>query len=506
MKILKTNNQRISGLTEEQIETLKDRLTFDNPNYKNAVKFSRRGYISIPKYLFYYDYDRTLNVFSVPIGVDVEKILGVPCTEYDNRTDIKVSYPPFRLSLRKEQENAVVAYLKEQCNPYPKNIVQLPTGKGKTILALCIADMLSAKTLVLVHKDDLVVGWKKDIKECFGDIDVGLIKAKSRKIGEQITIATVQTLSRMSKEELAQYTSQFSLVVQDECHHIARNMFNIIGEFNSKYKLGLSATPKRSDGLDFTFELFLGGLAYKYEVTKDGDEDISQVKVSFIDSEFKYKPFVYKGEIFNYYDFKPEELPKNYKFVEEIEYKDRPTIPYLVIDNEAVTDFNTGFPVCKKILEEYHKGRSILVMFTQKEHVDLYYDYLSTKMPEKHLMKFYGNSKESTAKMMERAENKEVRVTLATYAKATEGTNVKSWEVLFLVSSLNNAKNVEQATGRIRRKKEGKLDPVLVYDVRYPKVYSLRSHSETRASTYRRLKYDIEGQSRKKSFLTRGYN
>ena len=36
----------------------------------------------------------------------------------------------------------------------------------------------------------------------------------------------------------------------------------------------------------------------------------------------------------------------------------------------------------------------------------------------------------------------EVLVTLGTLAKATEGTNVKAWEVLFLVSSINNEKNV----------------------------------------------------------------
>jgi hypothetical protein len=108
---------------------------------------------------------------------------------------------------------------------------------------------------------------------------------------------------------------------------------------------------------------------------------------------------------------------------------------------------------------------------------------------------------------MKKAENKEVLVTLATYAKATEGTNVKSWEVEFLVSSLNNEKNVEQATGRIRRRKEGKLNPVLVYDVRYNKCYSLRSHYSTRQKTYTRLKYIIQSDNKgSKSMFTRGYS
>ena len=123
-------------------------------------------------------------------------------------------------------------------------------------------------------------------------------------------------------------------------------------------------------------------------------------------------------------------------------------------------------------------------------------------------MLYYGDSKEKSEDMMRKAENKEVLVTLATYAKATEGTNVKSWEVEFLVSSVNNQKNVEQATGRIRRRKEGKIDPVIVYDVRYSDCYSLASHYDTRRTTYRKLKFNIKDPQKvvdKKGMFSRGY-
>ena len=122
-------------------------------------------------------------------------------------------------------------------------------------------------------------------------------------------------------------------------------------------------------------------------------------------------------------------------------------------------------------------------------------------------MLYYGDSKEKSEDMMKKAENKEVLVTLATYAKATEGTNVKSWEVEFLVSSVNNEKNVEQATGRVRRRKEGKLNPVIVYDVRYSDCYSLSGHYNTRYSVYRRLKYNIvDPKVKRKQMFSRGYN
>ena len=866
MNIVRTNRQDIYGLSSEQRDKIKDALTFDNPAYKQAKRYGRSKYISIPPYLTYYsefsvrceDGERK-KVLSVPIGVNVHKILDVPFVpNEDKRNDVRVKFPKFLLELRNDQIRAEKAYMQEVTyNVYPKNIVQLPTGKGKSILALHIAQKLGQRTLILVHKDDLVVGWKKDIELCFGSkIDVGLIKAKSRKVGNHITIATVQTLSRMSEDELKKYTSEFGLVVQDEClvgntlvcledggvkkiqnirdtesvlggsvsnkfsresevyelqanhailkgspthptwcvkkgkkhyelsdleckpikditdeyyvpvqvqiphtqkndllveearfvaiimcdghldstskrvkvnvqkdrkfyydvmkdyfadvtgaelkyshdvrenitywftddtiksilmskwgvptgkksnvltipeflyyapldtikafietcfncegdlsisehnsvrvnfntvsedfaqglclllkkfgvvaniqhikrsgnhndlyrltiggvfynkfaeifmlmdrkqtpirntktqdkrfigefylspvkrvtnlgykdyvydftvsseehsfiangtythncHHVGLNIFNVIDKFNSKYKLGLSATPKRSDGLNFVFDLFFGGLCYKHVVTED-DEDICGCEVRVLDSNFKFKPFLYDKQVFNYYDFDQKDIPDNIQFLEELPHEERPSIPYLAIDDEAVKSSKTKILVCKKIIEHYRQGHSVIALFTQKEHINLYYRHLCRYIPKDQIMLYYGDSKEKSEDMMRKAEDKEILVTLATYAKATEGTNVKSWEVEFLVSSVNNQKNVEQATGRVRRRKEGKLNPVLIYDVRYSQCYSLASHYNTRRTVYRRLKYSIKdpksNETRRKGMFSRGYN
>ena len=493
--------------------------TYDNPSYKNAKRYSRSKYISIPPYLTYYsEYSvRTSEgerhkVLSVPIGVNLSRLLGdEPYSNLDERVTKEVNYPKFRLDLRKDQERAESKYMEEViCNKYPRNIIQLPTGKGKSILGLHIAQALKQKTLILVHKDDLVVGWTKDIKLCFGeDIEIGLIKAKSRKVGEQITIATVQTLSRMDEETLKQYTSKFGLVIQDEVHHTGLNLFNIIDKFNSKYKLGLSATPKRSDGLDFVFDLFFGGICYRHEITED-DEDICSVEVEVLDSPFRYDPFVHKGQVFNYYDFEYEDLPKNVTMLKDIPYGERPNLSYLTIDNEAVLSSMTKINVCQKIIEHYRQGHSCIALFTQKEHINVYYRHLCRFIPKDQILLYYGDSKEKSEDMMKKAEDKQALVTLATYAKATEGTNVKSWEVEFLVSSLNNEKSVEQATGRIRRRKEGKLSPVKVYDVRYYRCYSLCNHYSTRRNVYQRLKYTIKDNGvqsdiKQRSMFSRGY-
>ena len=521
MHVIVSNNQSVYGLTKEQKSKLKDYLTYDNPKYKQAKRYGRGRYTTIPPYLYYFiDHGDYLEV---PFGVNLREVLGdFTCdTEYK---EVNVDYPDIKIELRQDQKKAFYGFFNYERNystlQNHYGIIQLPTGKGKTILAIYMAYILKQKTLILVHKDDLVVGWQNDIKMCFdGKVKTGLIKAKSRTVGEQITIATVQTLSRMSEEELSQYTNQFGMIVQDEVHHVGASTFNIVDMFSCYYKVGLSATPNRSDGLDYVFDLYYGGIVYKHEYVKE-DKDILPVEVRVRESRAKYRPFVVRNDrgeyatdqFFNVYDYKVDELPSDFRPVDSFNYKDRPRVPHLVTDNAVVLDKRYKIRVCKDILNEARKGHSCLALFTQKEHINVYYNYLKRFFPENKIMKYYGDSKESSSVLMKRAESKEVLITLGTLAKSTEGTNVKSWEVLFLVSSMNNEKNVEQATGRIRRTKEGKLNPVIVYDYIHPLVVGIQSHFTTRLSVYRKLKYDINyldnknNVGGKKSLFSKGYN
>ena len=510
MKVIKSNRQLVSGLSDSQVEKIKTSLTFDNPAYLSAKRYSRCKYITIPPYLNYFK--DTKQGLSIPIGVNLESLLDVhiPFSDItDDRVISNVEYPPFVLELREDQEKSKVAYMYSvKKEKVPKSLIQLPTGKGKTILALNIASTLQQKTLILVHKDDLVTGWQKDIDLCFDrEVVPGLIKAKKRVVGKQITIATVQTLSRMSEEELESYLDRFGLVIQDECHHVGLNIFNIIDRFNSKYKLGLTATPKRGDGLDFVFDLFFGGIVFKSEYVAE-DKDILPVDVILKESKAVYEPFLYDNQVFNKRDFSEEELPDKVKLLSEMSYEDRPRVPFLVVDDCLVSNKKHMIGVCKDIIKEYREGHSCIAFFTQKEHIVSYYKYLKLFVPEETILLYYGDNKEKSDVLMERAESRQCLITLATYAKATEGTNVKSWECGFLVSSVNSEKNVEQAVGRIRRRKEGKLERAKLYDYRFSQSYSISSHGATRDKVYRKLKFSVLSTNKKRkerSLFSRGF-
>lgn len=495
MKVEISNMKTIKGLSEEQLDIIKSELTLDNPKYYSAKKYSRYKTIKIPQHLYYYKYNQLKKEITVPVGYNI------PFEDYiveDKRTVHTVNYPRFLLSLRDTQKEAFKSYLSDT----DKGLIVLPTGKGKSILGLYIAYALRQKALIIVHKDDLVSGWKADSKICFGeDFKTGLIKAKSRKIGDQVTIATIQTLARMDKDELKQYLDEFGMIIMDECHHISSTSFDIVHLFSANYKIGLSATPERSDGLTKVMYFHLGEKAYEYK-SDSNDKDILPVEVRITNTSINYIPKcrkTYKGYVID--DKHGTEL------ITSLKVKDRPRMNFFDLEENIILDNRYLKLVLPKVKEHWQKQNSIIIFLSKKEHCRIYQDLLIKEgIPQDQIQLYYGDSTESKEDMKRKAESKEVLITIATYSIATEGTNVKAWEVAFLISSLNNGKNVEQAVGRIRRSAEGKINPVLAFDYSHPLAYSICRHIETRKQRYKKLDFTIVDNGHKiNKIFNRGF-
>lgn len=471
-RLLISSTKKLYGLDSNQRVSIKQDLTLDNPKYHQALKYSKYSSTKIPKYLrFYKD---TKEYLEVPRGYDPQ--IEFDTVEHDV-IDEEVNYPEFKLTLRTTQLQAFESYMQDTS----KGIIILPTGKGKSILGCYIASQLKQRTLVIVHKDDLVSGWKADAELCFGgEVKTGLIKARSRKIGDQITIATIQTLNRLSEEELYTLTETFGLIIVDEMHHSPSSSFDLIHNFKGAYRVGLTATPERTDGLTPLFNFHFGGVAYEFE-TQEHDEDILPVVVNIT----KMPEVEYEAKVkVNGREVPLSKAPKNGNF----------RINYHEIDEAVVKHPRYIHKVVNEVILEYNEDRSIIMFFSKKEHCRFYYEYLKERgIPEEEMQLYYGDAKESKDEMKRKAESKEVLITLATYSIATEGTNVKQWEVAFLVSSINNEKNVEQAVGRVRRTKEGKISPVIVHDYSLPNVSVINRHIYTRTKRYEKLLFKVKG-------------
>ena len=454
------------------MEVVKETLSLENPQYKNAVRFSKYPVTRIPKTLLYYDMISPKEI-AVPRGfLATLDLNNIPYrVTSDERVESTVDYPPFLLHLRKTQEEAFLKYIENT----DKGLIILPTGKGKTVLGINIASRLKQKVLVIVHKDDLVRAWTQDYHKIFGENapKVGLIKAKKREVGELMTITTIQTLSRMSAEELSKYKNEFGMCISDEVHKAGANSYKVINELPACYRIGFTATLERNDDLEYVFSLLFGDVAYRF-VAEGVDEDILPVQVNIRTMKTTYTPVDKFG------------IP-----YDKIPYENRPIASKMLIEGSVLTLPEVVIQICDDIKSSYNRNESIVVFFTQKAHIDLYYDRLKDIGVDL-IQKYYGDSEEPKDTLLDNAESRKVLVTLATYGIATEGTNVKSWETAFLVSSVNNGLQTEQAIGRIRRTAPHKKSIAQVYDYSFPHVYSIKRHIYTRMNRYNKLGFTVK--------------
>lgn len=500
VKVEKRETLKVYGLSSSQIEKIKEDLTLTNPAYISAKRFSKWNVTRIPQYLTFYDVHK--DYMELPLGYSLSFKID---TISDLRTVSTVEYPQIKIKLRPHQKEAYRNWLKNTDN----GVICMNTGKGKSILGIYCAYAMRQKCLVIVHKNDLVTGWEKDCAVCFGDsLTTGIVKAAKRKVGEQITIATIQTLNSWAKNDLDsfnEFCSQFGMVIVDEMHHIAGSIYDLINHFPAYYRIGLTATPERSDGLGEVMYWYLGGLAYKYEYDVS-DEDILPVKVKILTSMASYEPKCYKiptgkskdgTEHFKYVleqDVNTPDPKWEKVLAEEVPVKQRPKINYSTIDDNAVSSSLTMNVVGDVLYDCYKNGSNIVLFFSQKVHCHYYKDFMHDKfkIPLSDMCVYNGDfSSEELSSMLEDIENGKIKITFTTYSIAKEGTNVKAWDTAFLVSSINNGKNVEQSIGRVRRTKHGKKSYATVYDVRYPQSYSLKNHKWERDRRYKMLKCTI---------------
>lgn len=498
MKVELSAEKKVTEFKPEQLSVIIDDLTLPNPLYVQAMKYSGYSTIEIPKYNEYYTLDKS--TLYVPRGYKIP----FENTEVDNRFSLgDVEYPKLRIQLRDTQKKAVEAYMKgrEEGN----GVIVLPTGKGKSILGIALSAKLKQRTLVIVHKDDLIDGWKLDCKLALGlrPKQVGLIKGKVFRLGGWITLATIQTLSKLNCVQVNSLKEYFSMIIVDEFHHSAANIYKLINQFPAKDRIGLTATDMRNDGLVDVLTFYFGKVCFRFK-EDDNDEDIiapKDVTVKIKTSNIVYDPppeyvdmdgrKIYQikraGKLIPFKSLTDEEKRE---LEDEKIIKRKALAPHDIADS-IQTDRDFALMVVKDIKSEYLNGKSCLAFCKEKEHVRLLKNLLiSIGVPESAIQLYYGDSAESKSSMKEKAESGECLVTIATYAIATEGTNVKRWERLFLAMTFNNEKDTIQAVGRGRRKLEGKKD-CIIYDYSHPRVKGASSHINTRVRAYKKLGFKI---------------
>ena len=141
------------------------------------------------------------------------------------------------------------------------------TVTHNTSIALYLVASLGVKTLVVVNKE-FNGSVKERIKQFLPTVVIlGLPRQKKINIDDKdIVIGMLQSIS-MCDYDRSIYKS-FGFSIYDEVHCNYFNIFKSLRKVNTKYHLGLSATPNRADGMTKVIKLYLGPIIYKVDTRK----------------------------------------------------------------------------------------------------------------------------------------------------------------------------------------------------------------------------------------------
>lgn len=243
---LLTDELKATGIRPK---SLLDSFTHDNPNYhkKRALGYwtgndeprislgiLTRSHLTLPRGAW-----RRLAAVFEKMGLRYRLSNLAACGT--NERGLRMHHePPFKL--RQDQISAVGA-----CISGKQGVVVAPCGAGKTTIAARFISEVNEKTLVLVHTEALLDQWVGIVRAHLG-ITPGMYYGKSKTDG-QVVVGMMQSVVKIRDRS---WFGGFGAVIVDEAHHSpCQTMAKIVSQCPAKYRIGLTATPKRKDGMQF---------------------------------------------------------------------------------------------------------------------------------------------------------------------------------------------------------------------------------------------------------------
>jgi superfamily II DNA or RNA helicase len=408
-----------SVLNEIQTQGLRSELTMTP---KTIDKF-QKGVASFPIYYesktrFYVPRHWGIQKYGEPEADIVSEGLPLP----DSIT-FKDTFPPHEF-----QKEIMNTFIEKKGN----GLICVPCGYGKTYMALNIALRLRRRFLIIVDKEFLMNQWKSEIENFIDGARVGILQSTKVQTDAEkydVTICMIQTICR--REFPDGFFDQYGFTIFDECHHLGASYFcQALRKIQTKYMLGLSATPDREDGLSAVFEYHLGEPVYK--ITKRAPDKEAVVKAVWFESEDP----VYK------------EIPVN--------GRGEPVTAKLL---NQVAEFGPRNQKIMELIQEYAEDpeRFILILSDRISQLE-WIEKALNNWPVKYKHGYYiGGMKQSV--LDENADK--CQILLATYQMASEAFSVKKLNTVILATP---RKNVEQSTGRIFRQRieERKVAPHII--------------------------------------------
>ncbi len=169
------------------------------------------------------------------------------------------------------QEEAIEAWVQMRRRGY----IALPTGTGKSFVAILAISSAQRSTIIVVPTIDLMHQWYDTLKTYFPDTPVGLIGGGYHE-PETLTVTTYDS----AYLRLDTLGNKFGLIVFDECHHLPGPTYSLAAEFSlAPYRLGLSATPERMDGGHNLLDRLIGPCAFRKDIREMAGDYLAEYEV-----------------------------------------------------------------------------------------------------------------------------------------------------------------------------------------------------------------------------------
>lgn len=459
----------IKNYTKSMFEWAKEKLIFDNPKFIKTEALGKwTG--NIQRYIYMYEIRD--NWLILPFGcfkdfymlfknqLSVVKSLISPTRAVNYESHI---------NLYDYQETAVNHLLSAK-----NGVVVAPCGSGKTQMGLELVARLGLKTLWIAHTHDLVQQSMERAKANFGlDIEkFGKIAQGKVKIGD-ITFATAQTLCGL---DLPLYKNEWDVIVVDECHHIYKGdnslamFYKILSNLSARYRFGLTATPKRADGLERCMTALLGNI--EHTIPKE------EVK------KFTCPVRVWKRET----DYKPNL---------DVVLAGDGTIVYSSLINDLIQNQERNEKIARDVSTcIINSCTRVLVLSDRVEHLTKLKElilkewWLNGKVKQLMALSNSKKAREERRQVLKDLNDGKINVVLATYALAKEGLDVPKLDYVVFASPQKDETTVTQSAGRVGRKAEGKEYGVVI-DYVDSNFGMLAGFSKKRNSVYKKLEYEI---------------
>jgi superfamily II DNA or RNA helicase len=355
---------------------------------------------------------------------------------------------PFAGALREKQERVVDVFRKRFVEE-GGGLVVARCAFGKTAVGNYMISMLKRKTLVIVHKVNLLLQWEEAIEKFLPSARIGRIQGSTIDVeGKDVVIGMIQSLYRKDYGSLFE---QFGFVISDEVHRTAAKAFcKALRKTSCCYTLGLTATPNRPDGMTKVFKWYLGDIGYTYDHVIE-----LPVTVEFV----YYKSILYRES---------KLYSGGYNFGAMLKQ---------IIEETERTQIIVSMAVKYASI-----GRRILVISRRLGLLRSVCKYLNRDHPDVTHGFFTGGMK-----AVDREHTKTRQIILGSYGMIEEGADIPVLDTIILATPKSD---VQQAVGRIMRQKN-KHDPLIIDIVDEFSIFPRQA--QKRNTYYKKEQYKVTG-------------